>query len=202
MMFPSGRRRDADQVALRIGQRLQRAPDEEEHAPRLGLARDRARDLATAGWFVAERCPGGVGLDDGLERIGERGAEHAVGARQPDEPDAPAAPPSAVGVRPAAARAPGRGVDGIERVVDRSNAAAISGASGLARASRIAEPLEGESSPTRVSIGLVVLERDDGAAAAGRAGPRLLGGGGWPVASRAARKRWRSPAGSADHRGG
>ena len=191
-MLPNGRRGDPDQLPLGLGRGIGPAPDEEQDAPWLRVARDRAGDLEARlvrGREVIRRV-----RVDHARRFGECGAEDAERARELDErlPGRRRRTRSGPGgPRPVARRrrAPAPSASRI------ASTAAWSGASGLARASRIADPLIADSSPTRPSIAwwsssaTTAPRRRPGA---GRSSKPSTGGR-MTVASLAARKRCRSP---------
>ena len=184
-MLPSGRGGDPDAAPAPTrssGSGSAATTSSTPHgSPSPGIAQATSRPA----WFVAERSLVGSASTT-VPGSAERRAEHAERARQLDEARRRARRRRRSGVEPAAVRA-ARPRHGSRRGRSRiARRAALSGASGLVSASRIAEPLSADSSPTRASIAWC-------SSSGRRTAPRPARGGAgrarrraaavWPVAS-------------------
>ena len=194
MMLPSGRRRDADQLALGVGQRARaRRPDERAGRPTArsspGMAQ---RDLAAGAGSWPTGPVGAVRLDDrrgspsaapsDAERRGQldEAARRRAGGRDRGEAGAVAAP--------------GRDVDGAEGSLDRPNRRGDRGVRARRALRGSPSRSSADSSPRGSSIAWCSSSETTATARGGPAPAAGIArsGGSWPDASSAARKRWRS----------
>ena len=154
------RRRDTEELPLRLRRDVELVPDEEEHAPGLNVAGDCAGELP-AGQVRRRQVVVGVGVDD-PRRVRERGAEDAVRDRQAHKGLRDRSTDRDRG-KPCVLPAPGRDVGRARCVPDRVDGR-------LERRVRAGQrvtdrrPADRRELTDEVEHGLVVLERDDGAA--------------------------------------
>ena len=175
-------------------ERIRSRPDDEQDAPRRPRRRgSRRRPRGRAGsWPRGDRSASDSTTLAGSASAAPR-TPNVLGSSTSACPAAAGEPRPGRAGRPRAARQR-RGRRRAPRGSPRPRPA--SGASGLASASRIAEPLSADSSPTSPSIAWCSSSGDDRAATAPLAGRSSASSTGWQARGRiepAARNRWRSP---------